>query len=69
MYILIIIGFDYVVFRPPQAKTCFGSNLERRVLPDISKIPPQLGPGHYEITYHKNQDHPVIKNVKYIIHL
>lgn len=55
------IGFNYLITRPPQTKVCFNSGVERKVLPEYDKIGEKLGPGYYELTYHRNQDHPVIR--------
>ncbi|XP_050094889.1 uncharacterized protein LOC126577370 [Anopheles aquasalis] len=57
-------GFEYVIQRPPQARVCFGSGVQRETVPLCGpartplmrrRQPEQLGenlaPGHYELTY------------------
>ncbi|XP_058836097.1 uncharacterized protein LOC131692825 [Topomyia yanbarensis] len=67
-------GFDYVIQRPPQAKICFGSTIQREAVPlrgpaksaimrrTMSEPTGEnLAPGTYDITYYRDHSHPVLK--------
>ena len=63
-----------MVQRPPQARICFSSAVERKILPMagkalnsfMSRILPKttsenVGPGTYEVSYFEKHHHPVLK--------
>ncbi|XP_062715808.1 uncharacterized protein LOC115268230 isoform X1 [Aedes albopictus] len=69
-------GFDYVIKRPPQAKICFGSTIQREAVPlkgpacssIMRRTMPEmagenLAPGSYNITYYDKPSHPVLQKV------
>ncbi|XP_053685679.1 uncharacterized protein LOC128735212 [Sabethes cyaneus] len=71
-------GFEYVVNRPPQARICFGSTIEREAVPlqGPAKSPimrrtmsepsgENLAPGSYNITYYDGASHPILKSSAY----
>ncbi|XP_055625263.1 uncharacterized protein LOC129767963 isoform X2 [Toxorhynchites rutilus septentrionalis] len=79
MFFLVLLkmeGFDYVVKRPPQARVCFGSGIQREAVPLrgpamsplMRRIMPKsagknVAPGSYNITYFDKTSHPALKTV------
>ncbi|XP_055536079.1 uncharacterized protein LOC129724861 isoform X2 [Wyeomyia smithii] len=70
-------GFEYVVNRPPQAKICFGSTIEREAVPlqgpakssimrrTMSEpLGENLAPGSHNITYYDNASRPILKSLR-----